>query len=76
LITVWPFPEDLISKLADKVGAFIVPEINMGQIIREVERCVKGKTRVIGVHKPGGDILDPRDVLEAIRKGAAERQPA
>jgi 2-oxoglutarate ferredoxin oxidoreductase subunit alpha len=76
LITVWPFPEDLIFKLADKVGAFIVPEINMGQIAREVERCVKGKTRVIGVHKPGGDILDPRDVLEAIRKGAAERQPA
>ena len=76
LITVWPFPEDLISKLADKVGAFIVPEINMGQITREVERCVKGKARVIGVHKPGGDILDPRDVLEAIRKGAAERQPA
>ena len=48
----------------------------MGQITREVERCVKGKARVIGVHKPGGDILDPRDVLEAIRKGTAERQPA
>jgi 2-oxoglutarate ferredoxin oxidoreductase subunit alpha len=76
LITVWPFPEDLIFKLADKVGAFIVPEINMGQIAREVERCVRGKTRVIGVHKPGGDILDPRDVLEAIRAGAAERQTA
>jgi len=76
LITVWPFPEDLISKLADKVEAFIVPEINMGQITKEVERCVKGKAQVIGVHKPGGDILDPRDVLEAIRKGAAERQPA
>lgn len=76
LITVWPFPEDLISKLAEKIAAFIVPEINMGQIAREVERCVSGKTKVIGVHKPGGDILDPRDVLEAIRKGAAERQPA
>jgi 2-oxoglutarate ferredoxin oxidoreductase subunit alpha len=76
LITVWPFPEDLISKLAEKIAAFIVPEINMGQITREVERCVSGKTKVIGVHKPGGDILDPRDVLEAIRKGAAERQPA
>jgi len=76
LITVWPFPEDLISKLADKVEAFIVPEINMGQITKEVERCVKGKAQVIGVHKPGGDILDPRDVLEAIRKGAAERQAA
>jgi 2-oxoglutarate ferredoxin oxidoreductase subunit alpha len=70
LITVWPFPEEEISKLAEKVKAFIVPEINMGQISREVERCAEGKAKVIGVHKAGGDILDPEDVLEAIRKGA------
>jgi 2-oxoglutarate ferredoxin oxidoreductase subunit alpha len=70
LITVWPFPEEVISRLADKVKAFIVPEINMGQISREVERCVCGKAEVIGVHKAGGDILDPEDVLGAIRKGA------
>ncbi|MFN2280904.1 MAG: transketolase C-terminal domain-containing protein, partial [Anaerolineales bacterium] len=70
LITVWPFPEDLIAQLADKVEAFIVPEINMGQISREVERCARGKARVIGVNKPGGDILDPADVLRAIREGA------
>jgi len=76
LITVWPFPDDLISKLAEKVSAFIVPEINMGQITREVERCAAGKAQVIGVHKPGGDILDPKDVLEAIQKGAALTQPA
>jgi 2-oxoglutarate ferredoxin oxidoreductase subunit alpha len=70
LITVWPFPEDLIAKLADKVKAFIVPEINMGQISREVERCAGGKAQVIGVNKPGGDILDPGEVLKAIREGA------
>jgi len=71
LITVWPFPEDTISKLATKVGAFVVPEINMGQITHEVERCAAGKAQVFGVHKPGGDILDPGDVLDTIRKAAA-----
>ncbi len=76
LITVWPFPEDFISALAEKVQAFIVPEINMGQIVREVERCAAGKAKVIGVHKPGGDILDPRDVLDAIRQGAGVKQEA
>jgi 2-oxoglutarate ferredoxin oxidoreductase subunit alpha len=70
LVTVWPFPEELIAQLAGKVDAFIVPEINMGQIVREVERCAQGKAQVIGVNKPGGDILDPEDVLQAIRKGA------
>ncbi|MCD6424911.1 MAG: 2-oxoacid:acceptor oxidoreductase subunit alpha [Chloroflexota bacterium] len=76
LITVWPFPEEFISKLAEKVQAFVVPEINMGQMVREVQRSAAGKTKVIGVHKPGGDILDPRDVLEAIRQGAGIRQEA
>ena len=70
LVTVWPFPDDMIRKLAEKVDAFIVPEINMGQIRREVERCAGGNARVIGVNKPGGDILDPEDVLRAIREGA------
>jgi 2-oxoglutarate ferredoxin oxidoreductase subunit alpha len=74
LITVWPFPEELIARLAEKVEAFIVPEINMGQIAREVERCAGGKARVIGVHKPGGDILDPEEVLQAIRSGAGADQ--
>ena len=74
LITVWPFPEDFIKNLAEKVQAFIVPEINMGQMVREVERCAAGKAKVIGVHKPGGDILDPGDVLEAIRQGAGVLQ--
>ena len=74
LITVWPFPEDYISGLAEKVQAFIVPEINMGQMVREVERCAAGKAKVIGVHKPGGDILNPRDVLDAIRQGAGVMQ--
>ena len=76
LITVWPFPEKTIKKLADKVKAFVVPEINMGQISREVERCAGGKAEVIGVHKPGGDILDPGDVLDAIRKAARTEQIA
>jgi len=59
LITVWPFPEDRIRKLAGSVEAFVVPEINMGQIVKEVERCVAGSARILGVHRPGGEVLDP-----------------
>jgi 2-oxoglutarate ferredoxin oxidoreductase subunit alpha len=47
-----------------------VPEINMGQIIREVERCAAGQTLVLGVNRPGGDILEPKKVLETIKRGA------
>ena len=70
LITVWPFPEEQIRDLARQVKGFVVPEINMGQIVREVERCAGGHARIYGVNRPGGDILEPEDVLEAIRKAA------
>ncbi len=69
LITVWPFPEKLINKLAGKVKAFIVPEINLGQISLEVERCAAGKTKTIHVPHAGGWVHDPNDILKAIKKG-------
>jgi 2-oxoglutarate ferredoxin oxidoreductase subunit alpha len=70
LITVWPFPEERIFKLAKKIRAFVVPEINSGQIIREVERCAGGCAQVLGVQRLGGDILEPQHVLNIIRKAA------
>jgi 2-oxoglutarate ferredoxin oxidoreductase subunit alpha len=68
LLTVWPFPEDLIRQLARRVRAFVVPEINYGQIVLEVERCAAGQARTILVPHAGGDIHEPKVVLEAIRK--------
>ena len=76
LITVWPFPEERIRKLAKGIRAFVVPEINMGQIIREVERCTAGQAQVIGANRAGGDILEPEHVLNVIRKAAGQPIPS
>jgi 2-oxoglutarate ferredoxin oxidoreductase subunit alpha len=70
LVTVWPFPEDLIRALARRVKAFVVPEINYGQIVLEVERCAGGRARTILVPHAGGDIHEPRVILDAIREAA------
>ena len=70
LITVWPFPEDRIRQLAKGIRAFVVPEINMGQIGREVERCAAGQAQVLGANSPGGDVLEPEYVLNVIRQAA------
>jgi 2-oxoglutarate ferredoxin oxidoreductase subunit alpha len=69
LIIVWPFPEKLIRTLASKVKAFIVPEINLGQISLEVERCAAGKAKTIHVPHAGGWVHNPNDILKAIKKG-------
>ncbi len=70
LITVWPFCEDRIRKLAPAVEAFVVPEINQGQIALEVERCAGGQAEVIGIPHSGGSVHDPqaiaRRILEAV----------
>ena len=68
LITVWPFPEKRIIELAKKVKAIVVPEINMGQVVKEVERSAAGQTRVISVPHCGGWVHDPDDILKAIKE--------
>ena len=65
LRTVWPFPEHLIRDLATKVKAFIVPELNFGQMVREVERCAQG-ARVVSVPHAGGTVHDPAIIVQAI----------
>jgi 2-oxoglutarate/2-oxoacid ferredoxin oxidoreductase subunit alpha len=70
LITVWPFPEERIREVAKGIRAFVVPEINMGQIILEVERCACGHAQVFGAYRAGGDILEPHHVLNVIRRAA------
>ncbi len=70
LISVWPFPDERIRGLAKGIRAFVVPEINMGQIVREVERCAAGQAMTFAANRAGGDILEPHYVLDIIRKAA------
>ena len=74
LITVWPFPEKRIAELAKKVKGFVVPEINYGQIVFEVDRCCHGKTNVILVPHGGASVHNPDDIYDAIKKVAAEKK--
>ncbi len=70
LITVWPFSEKKIRELAGKVKAIVVPELNWGQIVLEVERAARGQCKVIGVNSCGGAVHDPEEILAAIKEGA------
>jgi 2-oxoglutarate ferredoxin oxidoreductase subunit alpha len=65
LRTVWPFPEHRIRALAATARAFVVPELNLGQMVREVERCAGGR-RVVSVPHAGGTVHDPAVIREAI----------
>jgi 2-oxoglutarate ferredoxin oxidoreductase subunit alpha len=74
LVTVWPFPDEAIRRLTKHVRAFVVPEINLGQVIREVERCAAGQAFVLGANRAGGDVLDSEHVLGIIRRAAGRSE--
>jgi len=65
-VVVWPFPENRIRQLAPQARAFVVPEMNYGQLVWEVERCAAGKARTVLVPHGGGTVHRPEDILQAI----------
>ena len=72
LISIWPFPEDLLKELSETVEHFIVPELNLGQISQEVERIVMRPVK--GVHHAGGAMIPPGRIMEAIHEVSKWRQ--
>lgn len=68
LITVWPFPEDLIRDLASNVKHLVTVEINLGQIHLEVQRCAGGKASCSLVGHAGGTVIPPAWIIEEIER--------
>ena len=66
LITAWPFPDKKIRELASHTKALVVPELNLGQMVREVERAAAGRCRVLSVPHAGGGVHRPDDIVNAI----------
>ena len=70
LVSIWPFPEETVRELARSTDQFIVAEMNLGQMIDEVQRCIEGRAKVVGVNRVDGDPITPENILEKIREVA------
>lgn len=75
-ITLWPFPDPEVGKLAERVDVIVVAEMNLGQIAREVERASRGRADVVGCFKVSGEPIAPQEILRTLRAGALGRQGA
>ena len=67
LITLWPFPEEQVAEAAENAKMIVVPEMNCGQLVREVERVAKC-TPVSFLSKLGEDPHTPMEIFEAMRR--------
>jgi 2-oxoglutarate/2-oxoacid ferredoxin oxidoreductase subunit alpha len=68
LKTIWPFPYNRIRELGNKCKKILVPEMNLGQIANEVDRAVKSDSEIIPVSRVDGNLHEPIEILDAIRK--------
>jgi 2-oxoglutarate/2-oxoacid ferredoxin oxidoreductase subunit alpha len=64
-ITIWPFPSLQLKRYSS--CRFLVPEMNFGQLISEVERVV-ASDRVFGLNRIDGELFTPDEILQKIRE--------
>jgi 2-oxoglutarate/2-oxoacid ferredoxin oxidoreductase subunit alpha len=71
LKTLWPFPDFLFDELASStIERIIVPELNMGQLVREVARAARWCT-VEPLNRVDGSLLSPDQIMAAATGGRA-----
>jgi 2-oxoglutarate ferredoxin oxidoreductase subunit alpha len=67
LRTLWPFPDSAIADFARTVRKIVVPELNLGQLIREVSRVVDDDTDVVPLNKIGGGLMiEPDEIMRVV----------
>jgi 2-oxoglutarate ferredoxin oxidoreductase subunit alpha len=66
LITLWPFVRAAVEKVVQTSKILIVPEMNMGQISREVKRVTRDVAKVFTLNKVDGTIITPQEILNRI----------
>ena len=67
-ITLFPFPDEVIAKLARQVKGILTVELSAGQMVEDVRLAVNGRIPVYHYGTPGGKIFSPDDVLKEIEE--------
>jgi 2-oxoglutarate/2-oxoacid ferredoxin oxidoreductase subunit alpha len=68
---VWPFPAARIRALAKRAKVFIMPELNMGQVVLELERVLGGAAKVVSIPHAGGSVHEPEAIAKQIVEAAS-----
>jgi 2-oxoglutarate ferredoxin oxidoreductase subunit alpha len=68
LTTLWPFMRMAVEKVLQTSKTIIVPEMNMGQISREVKRVNSGTAKIFTLNRVDGGMITPQDILSRIKE--------
>ncbi len=65
-VTIWPFPDRTVKECLDDKDVVLVPELNQGQLIHEVERMTSDEVRVIPLHRVDGYEITPEEIVASV----------
>jgi len=67
LVTLFPFPKMTVDGVLRQCRAVLVPEMNLGQISREVKR-VNTSSKVEKINRIDGQLITPEEICERLRE--------
>jgi 2-oxoglutarate ferredoxin oxidoreductase subunit alpha len=65
--TLWPFPRFALERFLPQLKTILVPELNMGQIYREVLRVNAGKAVIEKLNRVNGTIIAPNEIVKTVK---------
>ncbi len=72
-ITLFPFPDEALRQLADRVSVLVVVELNLGQMVEDVRLAVEGRTKVFFYGRTGGAVMFPEEVALKVEEFYSSR---
>jgi 2-oxoglutarate ferredoxin oxidoreductase subunit alpha len=72
-VSLSPFPFAVLTELAGRASAFLVVEMNSGQMLTDVQLAVKGRIPVEFYGRPGGVVPFPEEILKEIKRMSSSR---
>ena len=69
-LTLWPFPDEELAKMSLGAKTILVPELNCGQMVLEVERLIRGRSEVRGMSLVNGELFKPSEIGRVIEEVA------
>ncbi len=67
-ITLFPFPDEALFRLSQKVKLFLTVELNTGQMVEDIKLSVARDAQVYFYGRPPGSLPSPEEILEEIKK--------
>jgi 2-oxoglutarate ferredoxin oxidoreductase subunit alpha len=68
LITLFPFPRRTVEAVLEQCRAALVPEMNVGQISREVKRVNQTDCHVAKCNRIDGQLITPKEICEEVMR--------